>query len=66
MAGHYRQLGGRCCSAHLAAAIKQGSFRPLEMRGAVVICSYQFARAKTADVSAGLWGLVGIDEAHRL
>ena len=32
----------------------------------VVICSYQFARTKAADVRAVPWDLVVIDEAHRL
>jgi SNF2 family DNA or RNA helicase len=48
------------------AAIKQGDFRPFEREGAVVICSYQFARNKAADVHAIAWDLVVIDEAHRL
>ena len=34
--------------------------------GTVVICSYQFARNKAADVHATPWDLVVIDEAHRL
>lgn len=45
--------------------IKHGRFRPFE-RDAVVICSYQFARNKAADVHAVPWDLVVIDEAHRL
>jgi len=45
--------------------IKQGRFRPFE-RDAIVICSYQFARNKAADVHAIPWDLVVIDEAHRL
>lgn len=49
------------------AAIKQGNFRPFEpQREAIVICSYQFARNKAADVHATPWDLVVIDEAHRL
>ena len=47
-------------------AIKGGNFRPLELDGTVVICSYQFARSKAADVHATPWDLVVIDEAHRL
>jgi adenine-specific DNA-methyltransferase len=47
-------------------AVKQGNFRPFEMRDTVVICSYQFARSKAADVNATPWDLVVIDEAHRL
>jgi superfamily II DNA or RNA helicase len=47
------------------AAIKVGNFRPFES-DAVVICSYQFARNKAADVHSMPWDLVVIDEAHRL
>ncbi|MBX3012537.1 MAG: DEAD/DEAH box helicase [Caldilineaceae bacterium] len=32
----------------------------------VVICSYQFARSKAADVTRVAWDLVVMDEAHRL
>jgi adenine-specific DNA-methyltransferase len=47
-------------------AIKLGNLRPFEVKDSIVICSYQFARNKAADVSAALWDLVVIDEAHRL
>ena len=47
------------------AAIRQGQFRPFEAPE-IVICSYQFARSKAADVHALPWDLVVIDEAHRL
>src|SRR5690242_18567600 len=47
-------------------AIRRGDFRPFETRNTVVICSYQFARSKAADVHAVPWDLVVIDEAHRL
>ena len=47
------------------AAIKQGQFRPFEATE-IVICSYQFAKSKAADVHALPWDLVVIDEAHRL
>ncbi len=47
------------------AAIKQGQFRPFEATE-IVICSYQFAKSKAADVHAQPWDLVVIDEAHRL
>lgn len=47
-------------------AIKQGVFRPFEVKDAVVICSYQFARNKASDVATTMWDLVVIDEAHRL
>jgi len=46
-------------------AIRQGNFRPLEAPE-IVICSYQFAKSKAADVHATPWDLVVIDEAHRL
>ena len=33
-------------------SIKRGHFRPLEIDDTIVICSYQFARSKAADVNA--------------
>ncbi|MFC5455982.1 SNF2-related protein [Prosthecobacter fluviatilis] len=49
------------------AAIRKGHFRPFETQEhAIVICSYQFAAAKAADVHHTDWDLVVIDEAHRL
>jgi superfamily II DNA or RNA helicase len=39
---------------------------PFQPPNQIVICSYQFARAKAADVTAVPWDLVVIDEAHRL
>ena len=47
-------------------AVKRGNFKPFEPEGAVVICSYHFARSKASDVHATPWDLVVIDEAHRL
>ena len=47
------------------AAIRQGQFRPFES-SEIIICSYQFAKGKAADVHAMPWDLVVIDEAHRL
>ena len=47
-------------------ATKRGNFRPCEAKDAIVFCSYQFARAKAAEVNATQWDLVVIDEAHRL
>ena len=47
-------------------AIKVGKFRPFSSEESVVICSYQFARSKAADIQATAWDLVAIDEAHRL
>lgn len=46
--------------------IRLGHFRPFEIQDAIVICSYQFARNKAADVASTPWDLVVIDEAHRL
>ncbi len=47
------------------AAIREGRFRPFEV-DEIVICSYQFARNKAADVANTSWDLVVLDEAHRL
>ncbi len=47
-------------------AIKSGRFCPFDVKDTVVICSYQFARDKAADVHAMPWDLVVIDEAHKL
>ena len=33
------------------AAIRQGNFRPFEIKDHIVICSYQFARKQAADVA---------------
>ncbi len=48
------------------AEIKADNFKPFETQDSVVICSYQFARSKAADVATTYWDLVVIDEAHRL
>ena len=47
-------------------AIKQGNFKPFEVKDTIVICSYHFARSKASDVATTPWDLVVIDEAHRL
>jgi SNF2 family DNA or RNA helicase len=47
------------------AAIKQGNGCPFYAED-IIICSYQFARSKAADIRATPWDLVVIDEAHRL
>ena len=47
-------------------AIKQGNFKPFEVKDSIVICSYHFARSKASDVATTPWDLVVIDEAHRL
>jgi len=46
-------------------AVRQGNVRPFECSD-IVICSYQFARSKSAEISLMRWDLVVIDEAHRL
>ena len=48
------------------ADIRAGHYQPFGRSEGVVICSYQFARSKAADVSATAWDLVVVDEAHRL
>ena len=47
-------------------AVRRGNRHPFEPKDSIVICSYQFARAKAADVRATPWDLVTIDEAHHL
>ncbi len=47
------------------ATVRQGNVRPFECSD-IVICSYQFARSKAAEISLMRWDLVVIDEAHRL
>lgn len=47
------------------SANRAGNFRPFDGLE-IVICSYQFARAKSGDVNGTPWDLVVIDEAHRL
>ena len=46
-------------------AIKAGSRNPLDT-DEIVICSYYFARNKSAEVASVSWDLVVVDEAHRL
>ena len=48
------------------AAIRSGNFQPFEPADNILICSYQFARSKAADIHRIRWDLVVIDEAHRL
>lgn len=48
------------------AAVRTGNIRPFEVKESIVICSYQFARSKAADVANTPWDLVVMDEAHRL
>ncbi len=46
-------------------AVKAGQPHPFESSN-IVICSYQFARRKGADLQEMRWDLVVMDEAHRL
>jgi len=46
--------------------IKNGNFNPFQQTEKIVICSYQFAKAKDSYISRINWDLVVIDEAHRL
>jgi SNF2-related domain len=46
-------------------AIRAGNLNPLQ-QSAVVLCSYQFARAKEPYLRQTPWDLVVLDEAHRL
>ena len=45
---------------------KQGCQNPFQAASGPVICSYQFAKAKAADIKVVDWDLVVLDEAHRL
>ena len=47
--------------------IKKGNLNPFDQKSkTIVICSYQFARAKEMYMRQVAWDLVIIDEAHRL
>jgi len=46
-------------------AIRAGNLNPFQ-QGAIIICSYQFARTKEQYVRQVPWDLIVIDEAHRL
>lgn len=45
---------------------QEGVKNPFQASSGPVICSYQFAKAKAADIKAMDWDLVVLDEAHRL
>ncbi len=47
-------------------AVRRGEQHPFEAKDKIVICSYQFARSKAADVQMTRWDLVTVDEAHHL
>lgn len=46
--------------------IKDGNLNPFDQENAIVICSYHFAKAKSPYIKQTTFGLVVIDEAHRL
>lgn len=46
-------------------AIRAGNLNPFQ-QGAIIVCSYQFARTKEPYLRQTAWDLVVIDEAHRL
>ncbi|MGA8724682.1 MAG: SNF2-related protein [Acidimicrobiales bacterium] len=51
------------------AAVKAGIHNPFDLpssNAAVVVCSYQFAARKAAELSVVPWDLAILDEAHRL
>jgi superfamily II DNA or RNA helicase len=45
---------------------KAGKRRPFEVRGSVIITSYEFASRKADEVRAAAWDLIVFDEAHKL
>ena len=46
--------------------IKDGNLNPFNQEEKIVICSYHFARSKSAYIKQIRWDLAVIDEAHRL
>jgi len=46
-------------------AVRAGNLNPFKQEG-IILCSYQFARAKEPYIRQTNWDLVVIDEAHRL
>lgn len=47
-------------------SLKEGSQNPFTLLNSIVICSFQFAKAKEWFLERTAWDLVIIDEAHRL
>lgn len=47
-------------------AKKKGISNPFDVEEKIIICSYQFAKAKADDIQMVIWDLAIIDEAHRL
>jgi SNF2 family DNA or RNA helicase len=46
--------------------IKEGHLNPFNQKDNIIICSFQFAKAKASYLEHTAWDLVIIDEAHRL
>lgn len=46
--------------------VRQGARQPFQGADSIIICSYQFARSKAAEVQMQPWDLVVLDEAHRV
>src|SRR3989339_1687615 len=46
--------------------VKGGNLNPFDQDDVIVICSYHFARSKSAYIKQTKWDLAVIDEAHRL
>ncbi|MBU1148034.1 MAG: DEAD/DEAH box helicase family protein, partial [Candidatus Omnitrophica bacterium] len=46
--------------------IKKGNLNPFDQEDTIVICSYHFARSKSAYIKQTKWDLAVVDEAHRL
>jgi len=46
--------------------VKEGLPNPFDQENRLVICSYHFASAKSAEISRVPWDVAVIDEAHRL
>lgn len=53
-------------SSNFKAFRAQGLTNPFDQKNKVVLCSFQFARREAASIAGINWGLVVIDEAHRL
>jgi superfamily II DNA or RNA helicase len=53
-------------TASFNQVLASGSTNPCDRPGTIVLCSYQFARTKAAEIAAVSWDLVVFDEAHRL
>lgn len=50
----------------LNETIRSGNLNPFDQDDIIVICSYHFARSKSAYIKQTRWDLCVIDEAHRL